>query len=136
MDYSFLIVYYFVMNSIYKLIFLFVITFVFVCRVQSCNEYEKFAFDEHLDNYLLYNISHHDNIDETAHTHTHRHSENEQEHEHDHKNSSMVQYDYSLVFFHSSGILNSYECLTRREFLYHELISSKHLLKIFRPPIS
>ncbi|PIK14101.1 hypothetical protein [Halobacteriovorax sp. JY17] len=91
----------------------------------------------HLDKYAHINKIHHDNIDDTAleHGHSHRHSEDGEEHEHNHDHSKIPQFELKFLNQSTNIQTNSDQYRPSQGFFEKYLISSPHLLKLFKPPI-
>ncbi len=91
--------------------------------------------NSHLVEFLNYNNSHHDNIDERPHTHKHKHSEDGEEHEHNHDHSKVTQSEVKLL----SRTVKVFGKVTVVElklgFLEKVLLSNPHPSKIYRPPM-
>ncbi|MAZ48991.1 MAG: hypothetical protein CME65_10525 [Halobacteriovoraceae bacterium] len=108
-----------------------------VCIVinQPSLSVEKNEIDSHLDEYSHYNVAHHDNIDDEAHTHSHKHSEDGDEHEHNHEHSKVTQSEIKLLN-HSLKVLSKVTVIeVNLGFSEKNLISNPHPNKIYRPPI-
>jgi len=88
----------------------------------------------HLDTYSKVNRTHHDNIDDTPqkHTHSHKHSEDGDEHEH----SKVAQHEVKVLNQISYIQVTAREIGTPQGFFEKHIISSPHLLRLFKPPIA
>jgi hypothetical protein len=123
------------MNIALKAIYLFILS-VGLCFQVFGTPIQTVDVDSHLENYAEFNVTHHDNIDDTTHAHTHRHSEHEEEHEHSHHHSSTNFVEYKLINLSSTINLKFTFSFSKDNFHYRELVSSTHFLELFRPPIS
>jgi ABC-type Zn2+ transport system substrate-binding protein/surface adhesin len=92
----------------------------------------------HLNIYAEVNKTHHDNIDDTAqeHSHSHKHSEDGEEHEHNHEHSKITQHIAKVLSQMSYIDFNGGEFETTQGIFEKHLISSPHLLRLFKPPIT
>ena len=105
----------------------------------SCIKVDISNADDHLKQFDKFNITHHDNIDDTAetHEHKHKHSEDGQEHEHRHEHLKITQFD-ALKYHKSDCIVinRNYSFESSSNFYDNLHFSTEHLPDIFRPPIA
>lgn len=117
-----------------KTIFIFFLA-VGIVTAQLTTLNKKNDTDSHLTKYSLYNVTHHDNIDDEPHAHTHKHSENGDEHEHSHDHSKVTQSEIKLLN-HSVKVLAEITIIeSNQAFSEKNLISSPHPSEVYRPPI-
>jgi len=89
----------------------------------------------HLNQFSEFNVTHHDNLDDDAHSHKHKHSEDGEEHEHNHEHSKIVQNDFKILY-HSHNIMEKVRIIeVSHGFREKKLFSNSHPFEVFRPPI-
>lgn len=95
-------------------------------------------YDSHINAYSHVNQTHHDNIDDTEkeHVHCHKHTEDGEEHEHKHEHSKLNQLEVKVLVSVESIKTQAIYLKQTQGFKDKNLISSPHLLQIFRPPIA
>ena len=99
--------------------------------------FEKNSTSSHLDQFSIFNVTQHDNIDDETHSHKHRHSEDGEEHEHSHDHTKVsTTSDIKLLSSCVKSISKVPEADFRWDFLVENLIPDPHPSKIYRPPIS
>lgn len=97
----------------------------------------RIKMDNHLEEYNTFNVTHHDNIDDSSSTyqHTHKHSEDGPEHHHDH--IKVTQFEVLKYYKCTSVDLSRrYSTESLPNFYDNDYFSNEHLPEIFRPPIS
>ncbi len=92
----------------------------------------------HLDKFSNFNITEHDNIDDSIdeHTHRHKHSEDGEEHEHNHDHFKMSQHQAKVLNQSGHTLVANCGLKSTQTFFEKHLISGPHLLEVFRPPIA
>lgn len=89
----------------------------------------------HMNDFSIFNVTHHDNLDDEVHSHTHKHSEDGDEHEHNHEHSKIVQNDFKILSTRDEILAKVKIIETSIVFYEKNLISNPHPFDIFRPPI-
>jgi len=92
--------------------------------------------DVHLNVYSKFNVTHHDNLDDDAHTHRHKHSKDGDEHEHSHEHSKIVQSDFKILCESHKMVASIKIIDISTGFSEKNLFSNPHPFEVFRPPIS
>lgn len=91
----------------------------------------------HLKEYSEFNVTDHDNIDDSSqeHTHKHKHSKSSKEHEHDHDHSKISQIDTTFINSPIITKLKNIVIVSLHGFYEKSFLSNPYPLEIFRPPI-
>jgi ABC-type Zn2+ transport system substrate-binding protein/surface adhesin len=113
--------------------------YFYLCLIGSGKQLLEFENTEsHLDRYSHINKTHHDNIDDNVnnHSHSHKHNEDGEEHEHNHEHTKITQYEIKIYSQIKYDQIDAKEFETTEGFFEKHLVSTPHLLEIFKPPIA
>ncbi len=113
------------------------LTIILVCFVAEGTVLKSVDEDlgTHLKTYSNFNMSHHDNIDNSEHTHTHKHSESGEEHQHEHDHSLSTQLNYKFMTIFKVQFDNTSLKIASNHYNIKTMLSSDHPHEVFRPPI-
>lgn len=124
------------MLRVYKPLFKLALSILLIFHINSF--FSLNYIDNHLNEFIEFNHSHHDNIDDqyVEHSHTHKHSENGEEHEHNHDHSQLTQIELKILHERNSTKLLNTELYKIYLSYLKLLFSNPDPSEIFRPPIS
>jgi hypothetical protein len=94
------------------------------------------SVDSHLNEFLQYNVTDHDNLDDEEHKHAHRHKHSQNGEEHEHEDTKVSQNEIKVLSLSDKITSLLIKIKSKNIFFQKILISNPHPFGIFRPPIA